>query len=272
MIDATTLLFGLPGVRVERVERGADGIRVVHVVTDEPTAAACPSCGVVSTSVKERVTTSPKDIPYGEDPIAVRWAKTRWRCQHDYCQRRSFTEAITEVPARARTTGRLRMQIGAAIGEAARSVAEVAAAHRVSWPTAHRAFIVHAQAQLAEPKPTAIIGIDETRRGKPRWQRCALTGRVGAGRPVGHRVRRFGRRSGPTRTMPGPHRRRRHRMALATLPAVPRGDRLCGHRPGRGLRGGDPHRGCRTRRSWSITFMPRFGLCRCGVGWCWSGR
>ena len=160
-----------------RVERGADGIRVVHVVTDEPTAAACPSCGVVSTSVKERVTTSPKDIPYGEDPIAVRWAKTRWRCQHDYCQRRSFTEAITEVPARARTTGRLRRQIGAAIGQAARSVAEVAAAHRVSWPTVHRAFIVHAQAQLAEPKPTAIIGIDETRRGKPRWQRCALTGR-----------------------------------------------------------------------------------------------
>jgi transposase len=177
MIDATTLLFGLPGVRVERVERRVDGTRVVHVVTDEPAAAACPSCGVVSTSVKERVTTSPKDIPYGEDPIVVHWTKARWRCQQDYCERGSFTEAINEVPARARTTRRLRMQIGAAIGEAARSVAEVAAAHRVSWLTAHRAFIVHAQAQLAEPKPTAIIGIDETRRGKPRWQRCALTGR-----------------------------------------------------------------------------------------------
>jgi transposase len=75
MIDATTLLFGLPGVRVERVERRVDGTRVVHVVTDESTAAACPSCGVVSTSVKERVTTSPKDIPYGEDPIVVRWTK-----------------------------------------------------------------------------------------------------------------------------------------------------------------------------------------------------
>ena len=153
MIDATTLLFGLRGVRVERVERHADGTRVVHVVTDQPTAAACPSCGVVSTSVKERVTTAPKDIPYGADPIVVRWAKIRWRCQQVYCERGSFTEAINEVPARARTTGRLRMQIGAAIGEAARSVAEVAAAHRVSWPTAHRAFIVHAQAQLADRTP-----------------------------------------------------------------------------------------------------------------------
>ena len=177
MIDATTLLFGLPGVRVERVERRADGARVVHVVTDEPTATACPSCGVVSTSVKERVTTSPKDIPYGEDPIVVHWNKVRWRCQQDYCARGSFTEAVNEVPARARTTQRLRTQIGAAIGDAARSVAEVAAAHRVSWPTAHRAFILHAEVQLAEPKPTAIIGIDETRRGKPRWQRCVLTGR-----------------------------------------------------------------------------------------------
>ena len=46
--DGTTLLFGLPGVRVERVERCDDGARVVQVVTDEEAAAACPGCGVVS--------------------------------------------------------------------------------------------------------------------------------------------------------------------------------------------------------------------------------
>ena len=169
MTDGTTLLFGLPGVRVERVERVPDGARVVHVVTDEPTAAACPACGVVSTSVKGRVTTSPKDIPYGQDRIAVRWNKIRWRCREDYCERASFTEAIAQVPARARTTGRLRAQIGAAIGDAARSVTEVADAHGVSWPTAHRAFVDHADAALPEPAPTRVLGIDETRRGKPRW-------------------------------------------------------------------------------------------------------
>lgn len=37
MSDATTLLFGLPGVRAERVERRDDGARVVHVVTNEET-------------------------------------------------------------------------------------------------------------------------------------------------------------------------------------------------------------------------------------------
>ncbi|MDI3313989.1 MAG: transposase family protein [Mycobacterium sp.] len=111
MFDATTVLFGLPGVRVERVERRADGTRVVDVVTDDPTAAACPSCGVVSTSVKGCVVTSPKDIPYGEGPIVVRWHKIRWRCREDSCQRGSFTGAITEVPARVRSTLRLRVQM-----------------------------------------------------------------------------------------------------------------------------------------------------------------
>ncbi len=86
----------------------------------------------VSTSVKARVSTTPKDIPYGEGRILLRWNKTRWRCREDYCERGSFTEAIEQVPRRARTTGRLRTQIGAAIGDAARSVAEVAASHEVS--------------------------------------------------------------------------------------------------------------------------------------------
>ncbi|MGH3556655.1 MAG: ISL3 family transposase [Mycobacterium sp.] len=177
MSDGTTLLFGLPGVRVERVERLTDGTRVVHVITAEETAAACPGCGVVSTSVKERVVTTPRDIPYGQDRIVVQWNKTRWRCGEDYCERRSFTEAVTQVPPRARTTTRLRTAIGAAIGEAARSVAEVADAHGVSWPTAHRAFVAHADKHLTEPEPTRVLGIDETRRGKPRWQRCVDTGR-----------------------------------------------------------------------------------------------
>ncbi len=169
MTDGTTLLFGLPGVRVERVERLADGTRVVYAVTAEPTAAACPSCGVLSTSVKGRAVTSPRDIPYGEQRIMLRWNKKRWRCREDYCGQSSFTEAIPQVPARARTTLRLRSQIGAAIGEAARSVAEVADSHGVSWPTAHRAFIDYAEAALAEPAPTRVLGIDETRRARPRW-------------------------------------------------------------------------------------------------------
>ena len=69
------MLFGLPGVRVARVERAADGARVVHVETADSSAAGCPECGTVSTSVKGKSVTAPKDLPYGQDPIRVRWHK-----------------------------------------------------------------------------------------------------------------------------------------------------------------------------------------------------
>jgi transposase len=164
------VLFGLPGVRVQRVEQDEFGGRVVHVETAPGTSAAgCPGCGVVSTSAKEYPTTRPRDLPYGERGISVLWRKTRWRCQEPSCVRGSFTEAIDEVPAGARTTGRLRRAIGAAVGDACRSVAEVADAFGVTWPTAHGAFVEYADALLAAPEPTAVLGIDETRRGKPRW-------------------------------------------------------------------------------------------------------
>lgn len=65
MTENATVLFGLPGVRVVGVDRRSDGTRVLELATDEDTAAACPSCGIFSTSVKERVTTRPRDIPYG---------------------------------------------------------------------------------------------------------------------------------------------------------------------------------------------------------------
>jgi transposase len=81
-----------------------------------------------------------------------------------------LTETIAQVPTRAPTTQRLRTQMGAAIGEAAGSVIEVASAHGVSWPAPQRAFIAHAEAVLAEPEPTRVLGIDQTRRGEPRWE------------------------------------------------------------------------------------------------------
>jgi len=174
--NGTTVLFGLPGVRVQRVEQDESGGRVVHVQTAEGTSASgCPGCGVVSTSAKEYVTTRPRDLPYGETGISVVWHKVRWRCVELACVKGSFTEAIAEVPARRRTTGRLRRSIGAAVGDACRSVAEVAGHHGVSWPTAHAAFVEHADAVLSEPEPTTMLGIDETRRGKPRWVRDSDT-------------------------------------------------------------------------------------------------
>ena len=174
-MNDTTLLLGLAGVRVERVVCDADGTRVVTVSADDQAAAACPACGVFSTSLKGRTVTCPKDLPYGEDRL--RWCKSRWRCVEPLCGRGSFTESTAEIGPGMRTTGRLRRSIAAAVGDAARSVDEVATAHEVSWPTAHRAFLEAADKALVEPEPVTVLGIDETRRGKPRWVRDAEGGR-----------------------------------------------------------------------------------------------
>ena len=160
--------------RVEQVEFGG---RLVHLETVDEVASGCPSCGVVSTAVKEYVTTRPRDIPYGEGGIRLVWHKRRWRCAERDCARGSFTEAIAEVPAGWRTTGRLRRAIAAAVGDACRSVAEVAGSFSVSWPTANIAAAQAADATLGEPEPTVVLGIDETRRGKPRWVRDGENGR-----------------------------------------------------------------------------------------------
>jgi transposase len=167
--DGTTILFGLPGVRVREVVRAADGTRVVHVVTNDETAAACPECGVLSTSVRQRRTTRPRDLPYGEAPLRVRWHKVQYACRESACARRAFTEQIGEVPAGARVTGRLRRHVADRIGDGL-SVA-AACAGLMGWPVAHAAFVAAVTAQLADPEPVSVLGIDETRRGKPRWTR-----------------------------------------------------------------------------------------------------
>jgi hypothetical protein len=64
VLDASRLL-DLGGLAVSRVASDAFGGRVVHVVTADETAPACPSCGVLSVALKGLVCTRPRDIPYG---------------------------------------------------------------------------------------------------------------------------------------------------------------------------------------------------------------
>jgi len=150
-VNGTSILFGLPGLRVRSVDRVPAG-RVVHVVTDEPAAAACPVCGVLSTTVRQRRATNPKDVGYGEEPLVVRWHKVQYSCVERACPRVAFTESIRQLPPGARVTGRLRRAAGAAVAAGA-SVAAVVRAQQLNWPVVRAAFVVHADARLAPPAP-----------------------------------------------------------------------------------------------------------------------
>jgi len=171
-------LLDLEGLAVREVGKDAFGGRVVHVVTADLGASACPSCGQFSTSSKGRVTTRPRDIPYGPAPLRLVWHKRRWRCVDRRCARGSFTDQVSAAPARSRLTVRLRAELAGAVAEEHRCVAEAAAHYGVGWATVHDAFIARVATTLAAPlPPVTVLGIDETRRGKPVWTRDVGTGR-----------------------------------------------------------------------------------------------
>ncbi|MDM4781352.1 MULTISPECIES: transposase family protein [unclassified Micromonospora] len=170
MVNDTTRLLGLDGLVVERVELDVEGVPVVDVSTGCEQARCCPQCGQRAARVKQWATTRPRDLPVAGRPVRLRWRKRRWYCPTPACPRRSFTEQVAQVPARSRLTTRLRQAAGAAVADGGRTIVQAARDHGISWPIVAAAFTTHATAVLpAEPEPVAVLGIDEVRRGKPRW-------------------------------------------------------------------------------------------------------
>jgi transposase len=169
MVEDTTRLLGLEGLAVARVDDGVDGL-VVHLFTADDQARCCPRCGTRASRSKGRRVTRPRDLPIaGRRPQLV-WVKRRWRCDVQACPRRSFTEAVGQVPARRRLTARLRAAAGVAVADRGRTVVQAARDLEVSWPVVAAAFIAHAAVVLpAEPDPVQVLGIDEVRRGRPKW-------------------------------------------------------------------------------------------------------
>ena len=105
----------------------------------------------------------------GRQPRLV-WSKQRWRCDQASCPRRSFTEVVSSVGPRKRLTTRLRAAAGAAVGDGGRTVVQSSRDHGMSWPVVSRAVTAHAAAVLpAQPDPVQVLGIDEIRRGRPKW-------------------------------------------------------------------------------------------------------
>jgi transposase len=168
MDDTTSLLFGLDSFRVADVVRVAD--RVVQVVVETvERQAICPDCGQSSTRVKDRQLVRIRDLPVGDQQVALWWRKRRLLCLTAECARRSFTQVTAEIPPRSRLTARLRQRLAEAVARSNRAVSEVATEYGVAWRTVHRSFIVAAAGWLGEPAPTRVLGIDETRARTVRW-------------------------------------------------------------------------------------------------------
>jgi len=171
------VLFGVAGLRVTEAGPGAGGTLEVRAVTDHPAAGVCPDCATPARRVHEYVLARPRDVRRGPDRVDLCWVKRRWKCDERGCARKTFTEWVPQVPPRCRITGRLREQAGAEVAGRGITPAEAARHAGVSWPVAHEAFAAAADPVLEQrPAPVTCLGIDEHRRGRPRWRADEQTG------------------------------------------------------------------------------------------------
>ena len=178
MEHGSSLLLGIDGLIVDSVLLDSSGRRVVHCSTDPELAGWCPDCRQQSSSPKERVTTRPRDVRIGLDRPELLWHKRKWHCRVVECERKVFTESLPEqIPARARITTRARRAAAQSIGDHLRPVSGVAQEMHMDWRIAHDAFIAYADEVLpAGPPPVRVLGIDETRRGKGKYEIETSTG------------------------------------------------------------------------------------------------
>jgi transposase len=175
--DPTAVLFGLEEeFRVLGVQRTA-AAAVMVIIEQTAREGPCPTCGVLSSTVKDRPLRRVKDLPASGQTVELWWRKRRLLCGEGRCPRRSFTQTAAAVRPRGRITERLRDKVASAIATSNRSVTDVAAEYGVSWPTAHRALVAAATRWLPEPEPTAVLGIDETRFRSVRWILDGITWR-----------------------------------------------------------------------------------------------
>src|SRR5699024_1023756 len=168
--DAASTIFNLPDYRViEALELREGGRRAVIGSTYPP---GCPDCGVVAERVHSRRLQRVRDVPVA-GAVEVVWAKRRWFCQEELCARGTFAEATDQVPRFARSTGRLKDQLVAAVIDSGRAGAQGAGAWRVSGWVARPALTGAAAVLLPEVDQLVgrRLGIDEHRYRSVRWFR-----------------------------------------------------------------------------------------------------
>lgn len=95
----------------------------------------------------------------------VLWSKYRWYCEESACDRLSFFESTPQVPARARSTTRLRDQLVDAVIRSGRAVSETTAGFAVSWWMVRAAVTEACLLRLpaVDNLSPRMLGIDEHR-------------------------------------------------------------------------------------------------------------
>jgi len=134
--DAASTIFNFSDYRVIDARDVPGRARRVEVESTSPPGG--PDCGVISVRVHSRRRQRVRDVPMA-GTLEVIWCKRRWLCEELRCARGTFSESTIEVPARARSTVRLRAQLVAAVIDSGRAISKTVRAHAVSlWMVQER--------------------------------------------------------------------------------------------------------------------------------------
>jgi len=159
-VNAKELLPGPAMARVANVAKDAQGWVVDTAARD---AAACPDCGVVSTSRHSSYVRTLMDLPVEGVPARIKVRVGRWRCRNRGCQRQIFCQRLEHTDRHGRETHRCRevvQQVAYALGGRPAERLSIGLGVRRSRHTLLRA--IKRRAQSSGPAATIpVIGVDD---------------------------------------------------------------------------------------------------------------
>jgi transposase len=131
--SAAAAMLGLPGFVVLAVsEHDGELEQAIETTAD---LVGCPECGAVA-QLHDRRPCWIRDLPTAGRPVTLVWIKRVWRCPHQLCPTRTWTETCPQIVARASLTERARAEVCRRVGQDGASVAAVARDFGVGSPLA----------------------------------------------------------------------------------------------------------------------------------------
>lgn len=148
-------------LRISRVTRAKD-----HwlIDADSQSAPICPSCQTLSTSRHSRYTRLLRDLPVQGIPVRVRVSSSRWRCRNSQCERKIFTERLTQIALpHARWTSRL-VEILRVFGHSAGGRPAERLLDRLGMAASDSTVLRHLKRNYTPPaalRSPRVVGIDD---------------------------------------------------------------------------------------------------------------
>ena len=165
-VEAKEFLPHPASLTVADVVKDADGWLIETAASNH---AACPDCGVLSTSRHSTYGRTLADLPIQGVAVRMKIRVGRWRCRNAGCDRQIFCQPLDRVSQRhGRATNRRRevvQQVAHALGGRPAERLMTCLGHSISRHTLLRA-IKHRAKSCLPSESIAVVGVDEWAGGR----------------------------------------------------------------------------------------------------------